>query len=196
MKVEQASSDVGELISMILSSEDYYAILGLDRGSSEVDIKKRYRTLARTLHPDKCSLDKCEEAFKKVGTAYKCLSNEESRKTYDLTGNDPEKLSHTNFDSDMFAHMFSPSQSRGNSGFYTNVEIPQLPQWLAIVIQAIPWKLAGPILVVVTLYYFFKLLLWILSLSIYIVPSLYLTPYPYRWYLVLLILVLSIVGII
>jgi hypothetical protein len=197
MKEESSiSTDASELISNILSSEDYYEILGLDRTASESDIKKRYRTIARTIHPDKCSLENCEDAFKKVGTAYKCLSSEESRKTYDLTGNDGENTQshHPGFDNEMFSQMFSAHGGRNQSGFYTNVDIPQLPQWLIAIIQLIPWKIAGPILIIMGMFYFFKLLVWILSLSLYIVPSLYLAPYPHRWYLVLLILILSLFG--
>lgn len=31
---------------------DYYKILGIDKNASAADIKKVYRKLARTLHPD------------------------------------------------------------------------------------------------------------------------------------------------
>ena len=36
-----------------MSKRDYYEVLGVDRSSSEQDIKKAYRTKLAGLHPDK-----------------------------------------------------------------------------------------------------------------------------------------------
>lgn len=60
--------------------EDLYKILGVDEGASNEDIKKRYRELAKKLHPDKGGN---EEEFKKVSGAYDILSDENKRKEYD-----------------------------------------------------------------------------------------------------------------
>jgi len=48
-------------------------------------IKKAYRKLSMTLHPDKCkgTKENCEEKFKDVATAYEILSNAHKRKAYD-----------------------------------------------------------------------------------------------------------------
>ena len=41
--------------------------------TSEDDARKRYRLLAVKLHPDKCSIPRAEEAFKRISEANRCL---------------------------------------------------------------------------------------------------------------------------
>lgn len=64
---------------------DFYDILGVERDASAADIKKAYRKLARTLHPDVAGPEKSEE-FKAVNEAYEVLSDEEKRRLYDIGG--------------------------------------------------------------------------------------------------------------
>lgn len=184
----EVANSTRDAIDRIVSSSDYYEILGLQKGAAETDIKKSYRSLARVIHPDKCSLPNCEEAFKKLGAAYKCLSNEESRRTYDLTGAEGQDRRSTGpFDEEIFSQMFAQRGQR-QSGVHTNIE---LPPWLVSTLRIVPWQVVGPVLIVVLLFYFLKLVLWVLSLMIYILPILYLTPARMRWYLVLVVLMLS-----
>ena len=66
---------------------DYYETLGVSRGASEKDIRQAYRKLARQYHPDvNKGDDSAEEKFKEINEAYSVLSDEESRKKYDLYG--------------------------------------------------------------------------------------------------------------
>ncbi len=66
--------------------KDYYAILGLERGAGEDDIKKAYRKLARKYHPDVSKDPKGEEKFKDVAEAYQTLKDAEKRAAYDRLG--------------------------------------------------------------------------------------------------------------
>ncbi len=66
---------------------DYYEILGVPRSASQADIKKAFRKLARTHHPDRNPGDKAaEKRFKDVNEANAVLSDPDKRKQYDLLG--------------------------------------------------------------------------------------------------------------
>jgi len=66
---------------------DYYEVLGLSREASEAEVKKAYRTLVRSHHPDANPDDpNAEERFKELTEAYEVLSNPESRRAYDTYG--------------------------------------------------------------------------------------------------------------
>jgi molecular chaperone DnaJ len=67
-----------------LYEKDFYAILGVDKKAGADEIKKKYRTLARELHPDKTKGDDAlEEKFKAVSEAYDILSDSKKRAEYD-----------------------------------------------------------------------------------------------------------------
>lgn len=64
--------------------KDFYATLGVPKNADAASIKKAYRKLARTLHPDHNPGDAAAEArFKEVGEAYAVLSDPEERQQYD-----------------------------------------------------------------------------------------------------------------
>ena len=70
-------------------SEDYYKILGINKGASDAEIKKAYRKLAMKYHPDHTKGDKsAEEKFKKISEAYAVLSDKDKRKEYDTFGSE------------------------------------------------------------------------------------------------------------
>ncbi|WP_019180320.1 DnaJ C-terminal domain-containing protein [Microbacterium yannicii] len=64
--------------------KDFYSVLGVSKDVSDADLKKTYRKLARTYHPDSNQGDpKAEAKFKEVSEAYSVLSDAEQRKEYD-----------------------------------------------------------------------------------------------------------------
>ena len=67
-----------------LYEKDFYKVLGVDKKAAADEIKKKYRALARDLHPDKTKGDAAkEEEFKAVSEAYEILSDAKKRAEYD-----------------------------------------------------------------------------------------------------------------
>ena len=65
-------------------AKDYYDILGVNKNSSDDEIKKAYRKLAHKFHPDKQGGD--AEKFKEINAAYQVLSDKSKRSQYDQFG--------------------------------------------------------------------------------------------------------------
>ncbi len=72
---------------MSRASVDYYKILGVSRNADLETIKKAYRRLALTYHPDRNPNNpEAEEKFKLINEAYEVLSDANKRRAYDLYG--------------------------------------------------------------------------------------------------------------
>ncbi len=65
------------------SKPDYYKTLGVSRDASADDVKKAFRKLARTHHPDAGG---DEARFKEINEAYEVLSDDKKRQMYDQFG--------------------------------------------------------------------------------------------------------------
>jgi len=75
-----------------LAAEDYYKLLGIDKGASDRQIKKAYRSLSKKYHPDKNpGDDSAHKMFVEIAEAYDVLSDAEVRKIYDQYGHDGVK---------------------------------------------------------------------------------------------------------
>ncbi len=70
-----------------MPTKDYYDVLGITRDASPDEIKRAYRMLARTHHPD-VAQDKvqAEHRFKDINEAYEVLSDPQKRAQYDRFG--------------------------------------------------------------------------------------------------------------
>ncbi len=70
-----------------MSQQDYYEVLGVDRGAEAATIKAAFRKLALQHHPDRNPGDTAaEERFKEVAEAYEVLSDTDKRSRYDRFG--------------------------------------------------------------------------------------------------------------
>ncbi len=67
-------------------AKDYYSILGVDKNSSDDEIKSAYRNLAKKYHPDINKEPDAQEKFKEISEAYSVLSDKTKRANYDQYG--------------------------------------------------------------------------------------------------------------
>lgn len=79
-----------EAVRKIRRCKDYYEILGITKDAGESDLKKAYRKLALSFHPDKNKAPGAGEAFKAIGNAYAVLSDADKRRQYDMYGSDED----------------------------------------------------------------------------------------------------------
>ena len=70
-----------------MSKEDYYETLGVNKSSSDDEIKQAYRKKAMKYHPDRNKDGKeAEKKFKKINEAYYVLKDKEKKSQYDQLG--------------------------------------------------------------------------------------------------------------
>lgn len=80
----EQSKDVKEFMKR--NKDDYYSVLGVDKSSSQDELKRAYKKLALKFHPDKNQAPGADEAFKTISVAFSVLGDEEKRRNYDRYG--------------------------------------------------------------------------------------------------------------
>lgn len=110
---------------------DYYEVLGVSKGATDDELKRAYRKLAKTYHPDTNPGDKSAEAkFKEASEAYAILSDADKRRQYDQFGHaafdgaggagfsdfDMRDIFGEFFGGDIFGDLFGGRSRRANNG--------------------------------------------------------------------------------
>jgi DnaJ-class molecular chaperone len=67
---------------------DYYELLGVDRGATEINIKKAYRRIAMRFNVGLEKGTHNAADFRQVSAAYEILSDPETRRVYDRSGHE------------------------------------------------------------------------------------------------------------
>ena len=111
---------------------DFYEILGISKKASTEEIKKAYKQMALKYHPDRNKEENATELFKEISEAYSVLSNEDTRKKYDLYGGDSPDFDdlHNAFSQNFANHFFQFTSNFGNfnanNGDGTEFDIDEL----------------------------------------------------------------------
>ncbi|CAI9267622.1 unnamed protein product [Lactuca saligna] len=74
-----------------VKSNDFYQVLGLEKGCTEAELKNAYKKLALRWHPDRClafgdskHVEEAKKKFQDIQEAYSVLSNANKRFMYDV----------------------------------------------------------------------------------------------------------------
>ena len=100
--------------------KDYYKILEVEKNSSQDEIKKAYRKLAKKYHPDLNPNDnKAQEKFKEINEAYEVLGDVEKKKKYDTFGSSNDFSGGQNFDPSQYGYSYTSSSDGDFSDFFS-----------------------------------------------------------------------------
>lgn len=109
-----------------VNATDYYAVLGIPRDADEKGIKKAYRKLAKTYHPDVNKDANAKDRFQAIQAAYEVLSTDKTRKIYDQYGQEGLELHAAGQDPAMAAgragYQWKSQEAAPSSGFSTRFQ--------------------------------------------------------------------------
>lgn len=126
----------------IRKNKDYYSILGVKRNASQEEIKKAYRKLAKTYHPDVTTSSskqidqKSLEKFREIAEAYAILSNIQFRSKYDSDFKPVSEAVYSTFKTKAMEEAQKERDNAGNikndeveKGSYGDFKLEKLKQW-------------------------------------------------------------------
>ena len=96
-------------------TRDLYEVLGVAQDASPDEIKRAYRKLARTYHPDVSDHPEADHRFKEINLAYETLSDPEKRRRYDIGGGEgfsPDMFNFMGDIGDIFEAFFGGTRTR------------------------------------------------------------------------------------
>ena len=99
----------------VSSSLNPYEVLGVSKNASQDEIKQAFRSLAKSVHPDRNKEPGAEEKFKEINNAWEILKDPKKREIYDKYGSSETGFSDTDsteFSSRYFKDIFNESQER------------------------------------------------------------------------------------
>ena len=99
--------------------KSFYSKLGIEKSSSQAEIKKAYRTLSMKHHPDKNNnTEESKNKFQEISEAYETLSDDDKRKQYDNPMTNQNVFQGHN---DLFSHIFNMGGMGGMGGIRVNI---------------------------------------------------------------------------
>lgn len=104
---------------------NYYEILKVSKTASQQEIRDSYKSLIKKYHPDiyTGNHEYAEKITKELNDAYKTLSNEETRKEYDLSLMPPEaNNSHTSYSNNSYNYKNNYKPSHKNIEYAEEIQ--------------------------------------------------------------------------
>lgn len=124
----------------------HYDTLGVPRTASHRDIRKAYRKLAVTYHPDKHHGDtRYESLLKEINIAYETLSDPQSREAYDFTLSNGDAQFTRPESSERYGYSQRPTTHQQPSGSIPNSSFERIKSafFFFIVVVVILWLLSS-----------------------------------------------------
>lgn len=131
----------------ILQAQSYYDVLGVSKKSEKDEIRKAYKKIALSVHPDKNKSDLARAAFQKLSKSFVCLSSDKLREIYDLTGSEEifESGVTEKFDENIAEKVFADIMSRKNK---KNISVIRSPLVKFFALQLVP------VVLIICLYFY------------------------------------------
>jgi DnaJ family protein C protein 2 len=133
-KKEKKDQEDALKLSDVLKGEDLYALLELDAGASQDDLRKAYRKMCLVMHPDKqgadtnMSAEEKEEMnvrFVKLQEAFEVLNDPKKRRKYDSMGDFDDSVPSGLAEGEDFFDVFDPVFKR-NAKWSERKPVPDL----------------------------------------------------------------------